>query len=106
MAFPPIIQKILDIRLDVKESNESWNAFAAALVKLSNGQIRLSRRLLAVELTGGAEFSPGIDLSGYNQCDPAGYELPGGGHVAPLTIVKEGQNPPDNAAITMVVSDV
>ena len=68
--------------------------FEAALAGYQTNLIRLSERILRLELGGGTGEASGVML-------PGGYELADGVKAAPLTIVSDGAEPPQSAAAVL-----
>lgn len=77
--------------LDLTHKNQA--ALAAQLIRLAN-------RVTAVELEHAEHGS-----TGSAGLPPAGQPLPGGGNVAPLTLLPEGAEPVAGAALTAVFSE-
>lgn len=99
MAYPPIVQKILDLRERIRNV-DSDNA--AAIIDLATSCIRMSNRITALELSGmHGNFNPG----GY-RIGPDGYEYLPGIRVAPVTIISGNPEPVPGAALSIVVSNI
>ena len=75
------------------------NAFAVP----SANMLRLSNRLCDVEV--GHVFGRFCNTNAASLLGPEGYAL-GSGRVAPVTVVEEGQEPPERSAVVLTVSDI
>lgn len=103
MAYPALIQKILDLRQEMRDARNEQRILSEALVVIAEQNIRMSSRITALEL-GGEHTNPAPVSSTYY--DPEGYDLLCGAKVAPLTIVNEGHPTHKGAAFTVVLNEI
>lgn len=101
MALPSIIRKIEEIRKKILPSNEE------AIIKLSAECVRLSNRIVLLELSGAPGSYPvGGNVTINNLLGPQGYQFIGGTRIAPLTLARDGDIIPPGAAMVFRISDV
>lgn len=107
MAYPPIIQKIFDLRRSLKESEEQNTRLCSVIAKLVEGNIRMCQRITMLELgRSDAEENAGLPICMNGVFPPEGYELLCGAKVAPLTLVKKENAPHPGAAFTVILDNV
>lgn len=101
MALPGIIRKIEEIRKKLLPTRDE------ALVKLSTECVKLSNRVVILELARmSGNCQPTGNITVNNLLGPQGYPFVGGAVIAPLTIVETGDIIPPGAAFVVQVADV
>lgn len=101
MALPPLLLKFKNLRdstnITIDRMNERDLEVARLISAYSAQLIRYSTRLAALE--SGASGGEG---AGGGSMGPSGYEYEGS-QVAPVSIVPEGVQTPDGAALSIIV---
>lgn len=103
MAFPALIQKILDLRRNIVEADEDNSRLCAAIASLSEESVRMSTRIAHLEM---GIAKPAGNMTAALPFGPAGYDLPCGAKVAPVTLIAKHADQHKGAALTVVVDSI